>query len=147
MPAPFFMMIFLTAMLQGRRFFLWRRNMPFDSEGNFTRVHNWEEDRQNNLDIMSDRMDEEDDNFAKGFNDTMLRDGRSTMTGNLKMGNFQVKNMAKGTVSTDAVNRAQLDELQTNTEKAIDDLAAKFQYVEELPEEPDSETYYFLPEK
>lgn len=121
--------------------------MPFDSEGNFTRVHNWEEDRQNNLDIMSDRMDEEDDNFAKGFNDTMLRDGRATMTGNLKMGNFQVKNMAKGTVSTDAVNRAQLDELQTNTEKAIDDLAAQFQYVDELPEEPDSDTYYFLPEK
>lgn len=121
--------------------------MPFDSEGNFTRMHNWEEDRQNDIDIMSDRMDEEDDNFAKGFNDTMLRDGRATMTGNLKMGNFQVKNMAKGTVSTDAVNRAQLNELQTNTEKAIDDLAAQFQYVEELPEEPDSDTYYFLPEK
>ena len=80
--------------------------MPFDSEGNFTRMHNWEEDRQNDIDIMSDRMDEEDDNFANGFNDTMLRDGRATMTGNLKMGNFQVKNMAKGTVSTDAVNRA-----------------------------------------
>lgn len=56
--------------------------MPFDSEGNFTRMHNWEEDRQNDIDIMSDRMDEEDDNFAKGFNDTMLRDGRATMTGN-----------------------------------------------------------------
>ena len=147
MPAPFFYDDFFNRYAARPAVFLWRRNMPFDSEGNFTRVHNWEEDRQNNLDIMSDRMDEEDDNFAKGFNDTMLRDGRSTMTGNLKMGNFQVKNMAKGTVSTDAVNRAQLDELQTNTEKAIDDLAAKFQYVEELPEEPDSETYYFLPEK
>lgn len=121
--------------------------MPFDSEGNFTRVHNWEEDRQNDIDIMSDRMDDEDDNFAQGFNETMLRDGRSTMTGNLKMGNFQVKNMAKGTLGTDAVNREQLDELQKNTGKALSDLENKFQYVTELPEEPNDDTYYFLPEK
>lgn len=84
--------------------------MPFDSEGNFTRIHSWEEDRENDLDIMSDRMDEEDDNFMSGFNNCMLRDGRCTMTGDLKMGNFKVKNIANGTISSDAVNKGQLDE-------------------------------------
>ena len=93
--------------------------MPFDSEGNFTRVHNWEEDRQNDIDIVSDRHDEEDDNFANGFNDCLLRDGRSTMTGNLKMGNFQIKNVANGTVSTDAVNKAQLDAAGSATSTAL----------------------------
>lgn len=93
--------------------------MPFDSEGNFTRVHNWEEDRQNDIDIVSDRHDEEDDNFANGFNDCMLRDGRATMTGDLDMGNFKVKKVANGTVSTDAVNKSQLDKVNTDVTSAL----------------------------
>lgn len=99
--------------------------MPFDSEGNFTRVHNWEEDRQNDIDIVSDRHDEEDDNFAAGFNDCMLRDGRCTMTGDLDMGNFKVKKVANGTVSTDAVNKSQLDKLGTDTSTALKTLLNK----------------------
>lgn len=91
--------------------------MPFDSEGNFTRVHNWESDRQADIDIVSDRHDEEDDNFANGFNDCMLRDGRATMEGDLKMGNFQIKQVAKGTVSTDAVNKSQLDSVAVLIDK------------------------------
>lgn len=83
--------------------------MPFDSLGNFTRVHNWEDDRQNDIDIVSDRHDEEDDNFADGLNDCMLRDGRSAMTGDLKMNNFQIKNVANGTNPGDAVNKSQFD--------------------------------------
>lgn len=83
--------------------------MPYDSEGNFTRVHNWEEDRQNDIDIMSDRMDEEFDNYADGLNDVMLRDGRCVMAGNLRMGNYQIKQLANGTATTDAVNVGQLN--------------------------------------
>lgn len=96
-----------------------RKIMPFDSEGNFTRLHNWEEDRQNDIDIVSDRHDEEDDNFAGGLNDCMLRDGRATMTGDLDMGNFKVKKVAKGTVNTDAVNKEQLDKLGSDTSTAL----------------------------
>ena len=59
--------------------------MPFDSEGNFTRIHNWEDDRLNDIDIASDRHDEEDDNFAEALSSCMLRDGRCTMSGNLDM--------------------------------------------------------------
>jgi hypothetical protein len=56
-------------------------------------------------------MDEEFDNYSDGLNDCFLRDGRATMTGDLKMGNFQVKNVAKGTVGSDAVNKTQLDDM------------------------------------
>ncbi|MCQ2734689.1 MAG: hypothetical protein MJ212_01905 [Alphaproteobacteria bacterium] len=82
--------------------------MPFDSQGNFTRVHNWEEDRENDIEIISSRHDEEDDNFAQGLSQCMLRDGNSPMQNNLNMGNFQVNNVANGTALTDAVNKGQL---------------------------------------
>lgn len=101
------------------------KTMPFDSEGNFTRVHNWNEDRQNDIDIASDRMDEEFDNYAGGLNDCMLRDGRATMTGDLKMGNFQVKNIANGTVGTDAVNKNQLDNVNSTVTEALTALMNK----------------------
>jgi hypothetical protein len=87
--------------------------MPFDSEGNFTRVHNWDEDRQNDIDIASDRMDAEFDNYATALNDCVLRDGRATLIGDLDLGTFKIKNMAKGNNPQDAVNREQLDELRT----------------------------------
>jgi hypothetical protein len=99
--------------------FFMEKTMPFDSEGNFTRVHNWDEDRQNDIDIASDRMDEEFDNYADGLNDCLLRDGRTTMMGDLKMGNFQVKNVANGTVGTDAVNKNQLDKSTNDIDTAL----------------------------
>lgn len=102
--------------------FFMEKTMPFDSEGNFTRVHNWDEDRQNNIDIASDRMDEEFDNYSDGLNDCFLRDGRATMTGDLKMGNFQVKNVAKGTVDSDAVNKGQMDKATSDVNTALKSL-------------------------
>lgn len=99
--------------------------MPFDSNGNFTRVHNWEQDRKNNIDIVSDRHDEEDDNFENGFNECMLRDGRIAMEGNLKMGNFQVRNMAKGTLPDDAVTKEQIDSVSTTVTSSLKTLLNK----------------------
>ena len=74
---------------------------------------------------MPDRHDEEDDNFANGFNDCMLRDGRAVMTGDLDMGNFKVKKVANGTVSTDAVNKSQLDKSTTDVTSALTTLLNK----------------------
>lgn len=88
--------------------------MPFDSEGNFTRIHCWEDDRLNDIDIASDRHDEEDDNFADALSTCMLRDGRCTMTGNLDMGNYQIKNVSAGTANGDAVNKSQLTAVDGN---------------------------------
>lgn len=83
--------------------------MTYDARGNFVRVHNWEQDRLNNIEIASDRHDEEDDNFAEGLSACFLRDGRAAMTGNLDVNNYHVKNLANGTASSDAVNKSQLD--------------------------------------
>jgi hypothetical protein len=41
--------------------------MPFDSNGVFTRVHNWVSDASAAIKIRADRHDEEDNNFASGL--------------------------------------------------------------------------------
>jgi len=93
--------------------------MPFDSEGNFSRVYNWENDRQNDVNIMSDRQDIEDDNFAEGLSQCLLRSGIVPMSGDLKLGSFQIKNLADGTAANDAVNKSQFDALNTTLRNFI----------------------------
>ena len=93
--------------------------MPFDSEGVFSRLHNWEDDRVNDIDIVTDHMDEEDDNFADGLSQCFLKNGNSKMEGNLNVGNFKAINVADGTLPSDAVNRKQLDGLETNLSDTI----------------------------
>ena len=83
--------------------------MPFDSEGMFSRLHNWEDDRINDIDIVTDHMDEEDNNFADGLSQCFLKNGISKMEGNFNVGNFKIMNLAEGTLPSDAVTRSQLD--------------------------------------
>ena len=114
--------------------------MPFDSEGNFSRLHNWEDDRVNDIDIVTDHMDEEDNNFADGLSQCFLKNGLSKMQGDLNVNNFKLRNVANGTYSTDAVNKSQLDAVSNS----ISDLSNKFKVVSELPENPMSDTFYFV---
>lgn len=83
--------------------------MAYDARGNFVRIHNWEQDRLNNIEIASDRHDEEDDNFAAGLSLCVLRDGRAAMTGNLSMDGYRITGVGAGTASTDAVNKTQME--------------------------------------
>ncbi|MBR3661774.1 MAG: tail fiber protein [Alphaproteobacteria bacterium] len=85
--------------------------MPFDSQGKFTRIHSWEQDRINDVDIVSDRHDEEDDNFAEGLSACVCKDGRSVMSGNLNLGGYRINNVADGLAANDVVNKKQLDDL------------------------------------
>lgn len=96
--------------------------MPFDSQGNFTRVMNWQEDAANAVPIVASRHDDEDDNFAQGFNEVLCRDGRAAMTGALKMGNFKITGLGNGTTDNDAVNKSQLDSAQATLNSAITNL-------------------------
>jgi hypothetical protein len=118
--------------------------MPYDSQGNFTRVMNWQEDAANAVPIVASRHDDEDDNFAQGFNEVLCRDGRAAMTGALKMGSFKVTGMANGTTANDAINKSQLDTVNTNQTTALNNFKAKFQVVASLPENPDADTFYFV---
>ncbi len=93
--------------------------MPFNSEGNFTRVHNWEDDRVNGIEIVTDHHDEEDDNFAQGLNQTFLRDGRVPMENNLNMGGFKIQNCAPAVNNTDVVVKSQLTQNKTELTQSM----------------------------
>lgn len=93
--------------------------MPYDASGNFTRVMNWTNDYENNIEIVCDRHDSEDDNFAAGFNECFCRDGRATATGNFKMGNYKITGLGDGVSNNDAVNKGQLTTVQTTLQTSI----------------------------
>jgi len=118
--------------------------MPFDSQGNFSRLHNWEDDRINNIDIVTDHMDAEDDNFAAGLSLCLLKNGNATMMADLNIGHFKIQNVADGTSSLDAVNKSQLDAQNTSLNETITALSERFQVVASLPETPDEDTFYFI---
>ena len=83
--------------------------MPgWDSNGNFTRVHNWQADDAADIGIVSDRHDAEDDNFAQGLNNTFCRDGQAPATGEWNLDNHQINNVGAGTEDGDAINLGQL---------------------------------------
>ena len=88
--------------------------MPFNENGRFIRVHNWTEDKQNNIPITASRMDAEDDGFATGLSQTFLRDGSVALTGDLKAGNNKLTGLKNGTESTDAATIGQLNIVQGN---------------------------------
>ena len=92
--------------------------MPYDSQGNFTRVMNWTSDYENGIEIVCDRHDDEDDNFAGGLNLAFCRDGRATATGNFKMGSNKITGLGNGEAANDAVNMSQIADLVSE-----DDLA------------------------
>ena len=118
--------------------------MPFNSEGIFKRLHNWEDDRINDIDIVSDRHDEEDDNFAEGLSQCFLRNGLSKMTGNFDAGLFKICNLSNGQSSLDAVNKSQLDSVNSTQTTALNNFKNQFQVVSGLPETPDADTFYFI---
>lgn len=91
--------------------------MPFDSNGVFSRVMNWTQDQQDGIAIECGRHDDEDDNFANGFNDCFCRDGRAAATGNFNLSSHKIQNLAAGTATTDAVNKGQIDNITTNMVK------------------------------
>ena len=97
--------------------------MPYDGQGVFTRVMNWEEDAANDISILASRHDAEDDNFANGFNEVLCRDGRAAMTGNLKMGTNKITGLANGTTDNDAVNLSQLNSTSSTLSTAINSKA------------------------
>ena len=93
--------------------------MPYDSQGNFYRIHNWEQDRLDDIEIVSDRHDEEDDNFAEGLSQCVLRDGRAALTDNMNAGNNRIQNLKNGTASSDAVNKGQMDSAISSANSTI----------------------------
>ena len=99
--------------------------MPFDANGNFTRVMNWTSDYENDIEIVCDRHDLEDDNFASGLSACFCKDGRSVATGNFKMGGLKITGMGDGSASNDAINKGQLDSAKSTLQTQIDAINTK----------------------
>lgn len=59
--------------------------MPWDSNGNFVRNYNWEQDAANGIDIEADRMQADAENFRTGIQDCLHRGGFNSPTANLPM--------------------------------------------------------------
>lgn len=74
--------------------------MPFNGSGDFSRVHNWQQDRDNGIKILALRMDQEFDNFQGGMNLVFLRNGLVPMTGNLNMGTNYLLGLGAGSVGS-----------------------------------------------
>lgn len=77
--------------------------MPFDISGNFSRVYDFETDRNNGIAIMAARVDGEFDGVAVALSQTFVRDGRAAMTGTLRLGSNGIAGLADGTLATPAI--------------------------------------------
>lgn len=77
--------------------------MPFDGSGNYTRVHDWTDDRDAAIKIQASRMDAEHDDVASALNQVMLRTGVAAMTGDLDMGTNSIKSIASGTAASPSI--------------------------------------------
>lgn len=77
--------------------------MPFDASGNFSRLYDFEQDRNNGIKILASRVDGEFDNFAAGMNSVFFRSGSTSMTGDLNMGLNRIVGLGNGSVGNPAL--------------------------------------------
>jgi flagellar capping protein FliD len=82
--------------------------MPFDKDGNFTRNQNWKNDKDSQTPIITQHHDDEDDNFAAGFNNCVTRDGAGKFTAPVDFTGHKGVNVADGQYLADAINAKQL---------------------------------------
>lgn len=77
--------------------------MSYDGNGVFTRLYNWQVDRDNLVKISASRMDDEMDGFAQGLSEAFPHDGRRALTGNLPMGGNRITALSAGAAATPAI--------------------------------------------
>lgn len=82
--------------------------MAFNGSGVFVRLYNWVNDRNNGIKIQATRMDNEMDGMATGLSTCMTKDGQSTPTANIPLGNFRLTGVGAAVNAGDAVNAGQI---------------------------------------
>lgn len=98
--------------------------MPFSGSGTFSRVYNWQDDKNAAIPITASRMDTEDDGFAAGLSNCITRDGQSPATANLPMGGYKLTGMAAGSTAGDSVRYEQVVLLSAGANQTITRTAA-----------------------
>jgi hypothetical protein len=82
--------------------------MPYDGAGNFTRVHDWTQDRTNGIAVNADRMDAEMDGMATGLSTALTKNGQTVVTANIPMATFKFTGLGAGTADNDSVRLKQV---------------------------------------
>ena len=77
--------------------------MPFDGSGNYTRVHDWTDDRDAGIKIQASRVDAESDDVASAFNQVFLRTGVVAMSGNFNVGGQKIIGLGSGSAAAPSV--------------------------------------------
>lgn len=83
--------------------------MPFNGQGVFKRLYNWQLDAAQNINMLPDRMDGDANDIASGLSNCLTRDGEAPMLAALPMGGFQINNLGTPTSATDAVTKLYVD--------------------------------------
>ncbi|UXT43221.1 hypothetical protein FY137_18290 [Agrobacterium tumefaciens] len=81
--------------------------MPFDSNGNYTLPTSYFV--ENGDTVLPIQHNPPFEDVAQALSATLLRDGRSPMSGDLKMGTKKITFLGDGSATTDAVTKGQLD--------------------------------------
>ena len=83
--------------------------MPYNGSGTFVRLSSWVVDAANGIDILSTKMDAEDNGFAAGLTNCITRDGQSPPSADIPWGGKRLMNLGTATAGTDALNRDTAD--------------------------------------
>ena len=79
--------------------------MAFNGSGLFSRIYNFETDRDGDIKIRADRVDGEFDGMATGLSKAILKDGQQTITANIPFNAKKITNLGDATAPTDALNQ------------------------------------------
>lgn len=82
--------------------------MAYNGNGIFVRIYNWVNDKNNGIKILASRMDAETQGIADGLSNVICKDGQSTPTANIPLGNFKITGLGSATQAQDAVNAGQI---------------------------------------
>ncbi len=96
--------------------------MPFDENGNFTRLYGktgWQDDRDANTKILASRHDEDANDTADALNQVLLADGRKPASGAFKMGGYRVTGMGDAQDPQDAATAKQVQNFAFNYAKDV----------------------------
>ena len=83
--------------------------MPFNGAGMFVRVRNWVADAAAGIKIRADYHDIEDDGFASGLSQCVVRDGQSVVLANIPMNSKRLIALADPIDPQDASTKAYAD--------------------------------------
>lgn len=93
--------------------------MAFNGSGTFVRLYDWTDDRDAEIKIRADRMDEEMDGMATGLSNCLTKDGQTTPSANIPLGGYKLTNVADPTSDQDAATKAYVDAAATPSPRQV----------------------------